>query len=226
MGFSYRQVGVDLSDPTRVILSPDGTDELPSIGASFRYDTRDLREYPKDGIFFNLSASKLGFGGVVNYASYQSDLRYYHLIFGNVSIATRLAGYLNSGTIPVYGRVFLGYGERIRGHFSQKREGDHRLLTSVEMRFPIIKTTYFDLDSGPDQFRGYSNNLKFGISGGIFFDSGAVWYQHRELHRNIFLSGFGAGLHFHLPYVDLIRVEYALDTYGSGEFIFDVGKSF
>jgi len=226
LGFSYRQLSVDLADPTQVTLSPDGTDELPGVGVSFNYDTRDLKEYPKKGIFLKFGASKTGFSDIIDYTSYSGDTRFYLPISGDISLGARLAGSFNSEGTPVYGRVFLGYEERIRGHFHEKREGNNCLLTGMELRFPILKIIYIDLDSGPNEFRGYSNNLKFGISGGLFFDSGAVWYDHTQLHHKQFISGFGAGFHFHIPYVDLLRVEYAFDMHGHGEFIFDLGKSF
>ena len=226
LGLSYRKLSVDLADPTQVTLSSDGTDELPGIGFSFNYDTRDLHEYPKDGIFIKLSTMKTGFGGSIDYNSYAGDLRYYLPIVGAISVGTRLSGNFNTGINPVYNREFFGYNERIRGHFYEKREGNNRILTSMELRFPIVQVFYVDLDSGPNYFSGYSNNLKFGVSGGIFFDSGAVWYDHNQLNRDQFISGFGAGLHFHLPYVDLLRVEYAVDMRGRGQVIFDLGKSF
>ena len=224
--FAYRQLSVDLAEPTQVIRSPDGKDELPQVGVTFNYDARDLYEYPKDGMYLKLTASKTGFGGNIDYTSYSGDLRYYFPFVGKISLGARLAGWFNSEGTPVYSRIFLGYDERVRGHFYQKREGNNRLLTNMELRFPILKIIYIALDSGPNQFQGYSNNLKFGISGGLFFDCGAVWYDHNQLNRDRFISGFGAGLHFHLPYVDLLRVEYSFDMSGNGEFIFDLGKSF
>jgi hypothetical protein len=89
-----------------------------------------------------------------------------------------------------------------------------------------LKVKYFDLNAGSDQYSGYSNNLKFGISAGIFFDTGMVWYNRSQVGLQNLDSGFGAGLHFHLPYIDLLRVEYGFDTDYKGELILDLEKSF
>jgi hemolysin activation/secretion protein len=79
------------------------------------------------------------------------------------------------------------------------------------------------LNIGVPLFVGdYGTNLPFGVSGAIFYDTGAVWKKLRLLNRTDFLSGFGAGLHFHVPYVDLIRFEVAMDTHKKSEFILDL----
>jgi hypothetical protein len=36
------------------------------------------------------------------------------------------------------------------------------------------------------------------------------------------MQGFGGGLHIHLPYIDLLRIEYAVDAHGKGQFISDL----
>ena len=58
------------------------------------------------------------------------------------------------------------------------------------------------------------------------YDFGAIWYQNERLNKEHYLSGFGAGLHFHLPYVDIFRFEVGFDKELNHEFIGEVMVSF
>jgi hypothetical protein len=72
----------------------------------------------------------------------------------------------------------------------------------------------------------YGRNLKFGISAALFADTGTLWFDGQEVSKQDFLTGYGASLDFHLPYVDLIRLTYALNEDGKGEGIIIFGVSF
>jgi len=206
-------------------LSPSGTDKLPNVGFSFRYDSRDLWEYPHKGEFVTLWASKTGFfSDHIDYLRYGADLRKY-IPIGTTTLAFRSAVNLSDGTIPVYDKVHFGFATRIRGHFRKRRTGDNLLLASAEFRFPIIPISFHDW--GP--FRGmgqYGSNLRFGVSGGLFIDTGNVWFQNDDFDTNDFISGWGAGLHFFLPYNGLIRLEYGFDENWNGQVIVDALVSF
>ncbi|MDZ7319091.1 MAG: hypothetical protein ONB11_08060, partial [candidate division KSB1 bacterium] len=77
-----------------------------------------------------------------------------------------------------------------------------------------------------EQMREYSSNLKFGISAGIFFDNGIVWYQQQTPSIRQVKSGFGAGLHFHLPYVEVFRVECGFNKQLKAQAIADIEVAF
>lgn len=206
-------------------LSASGTDHLPSVGLSFRYDSRDLWEYPHRGHYVNFWFTKTGwFGNDVDYVRYGADLRKYVPI-GPTTLAFRTAANLSSGTIPVYDQVHFGFLTRIRGHFRERHTGENLFISSAEFRFPIRKITYHNW--GPFQSMGrYGSNLRFGISGGLFIDTGVLWFQDEDRTQlmddpDVTLSGWGAGLHFFLPYNILIRTEYAFDEAWDGQFIID-----
>lgn len=217
-----------LSFPSEIVgitLSPSGTDHLPSVGMSFRYDNRDLWEYAHRGNYVNLWITKTGwFGNHVDYVRYGADLRKY-VPLGPTTLAFRSAANLSSGTIPVYDQVHFGFLTRIRGHFRERHTGENLFIGSAEFRFPIRGITYHDW--GPFQSMGrYGSNLRFGISGGLFVDTGVLWFQDEDRTQllddsKVTLSGWGAGLHFFLPYNFLIRTEYAFDEDWDGQFIID-----
>lgn len=217
MGYQQLTISPDTIDVT---LDPSGEDKLPSVGFSFTYDSRDLREYAHKGNFLNLWAIKTGFfSDFVDYTRFGADLRKYVPV-GPTTLAFRAATNLSHGKIPIYDQVHFGFLTRIRGHFSDRSAGENLLLGSAEFRFPIRKITYHDF--GPFESMGrYGSNFRFGISGGLFVDTGALWLQSQDLSEDHFTSGWGAGLHVFLPYNNLIRLEYAFNEDWDGQFIID-----
>jgi len=206
-------------------LSPKGKDYLPSILFSFQYDDRDLKQYPHQGWMISLWGKRVGKGKPIGYYRYGNDFRSYLPITHKLTLALRAATDLSAGKIPTYDRVYFGYLERIRGRFYEVREGENFAIGSVELRFPLLKIRYFDLEPLPG-LEGYSSNLKFGISAGIFFDTGATWFQREALTAQRFRSGFGAGIHFLLPYIDVFRLEGAFNLQGKAQGIAEVEVAF
>ncbi|MFQ5772008.1 MAG: hypothetical protein ACE5HX_15845, partial [bacterium] len=127
----------------------------------------------------------------------------------------------STGKIPIYDQVHFGFLTRIRGHFSERSSGENLLLGSAEFRFPILKITYHNW--GPFQSMGqYGSNFRFGLSAGLFVDTGALWFQDEKLSSHKFISGWGAGLHFFLPYMNILRIEYGFNEDWDGQMIVDL----
>jgi outer membrane protein assembly factor BamA len=175
----------------------------------------------------------------IHFWRYGADLRGYQKLYRGLSLGARAMTDLSKNKIPIYERVFLGYSNRVRGHFNSrvqevngrlvdlnKNEGENLAMASVELRFPILPWRYFSISDAP-MFGSYMQNMKFGISAGIFADYGRVWFQNNKRPR--FADGqrgYGAGLHFHLPYVNLLRLELAFDEDRRSEWIADIGVAF
>jgi outer membrane protein assembly factor BamA len=236
---------------TRLKFDPPirGTKHLPIVGLAFIHDQRDLFEYPRAGSYLKLWGQRTGFDREApNFWRYGADLRGYKKIYRNVSLAARFTTNLAKGAIPHYERVFLGYASRVRGHFNRnendafqspltgkpvtllKDEGENLLQAGVELRFPILPWRYFSIREVP-AFAAYLQNLKFGLSAGIFVDCGRVWFQKPPVDRPRRVLppqlGYGAGLHFHLPFpITLLRLELAFDEKGRSERIVDFGVAF
>ena len=217
------------TDPNGILptLSASGTDEWLTNLVNFRYDSRDLYEFPRRGWYLSTYWSKAGQkGDAINYSFAGIDLRKYFPLPGQMIFAVRSDLELSRGRVPYYRHLYLGYSERIRGYFYEEFEGDNRFVGSAELRFPIRKITYHSIFQDTP-FADYYRNLKFGISGGVFMDVGEVWYRQDGFTSQNLLKGFGLGLFFHLPYVDLLRLEYAFDENLNGQSIlFDLGVSF
>jgi len=216
----------EISAPdSAMTLTPSGKDILPSITATFQYDNSDLKEYPHRGWNLLLTGERSGNNRWLHYYQYGFDFRRYQPITTNTTLALRFAAMFSSGNIPVYDRFYFGYDERIRGRFYDIVEGENLLFSGIEFRFPLLKIRHIDIPPAPG-LEGYSSNLKFGISAGIFYDSGAAWFQDHKLTKHDFNSGFGVGIHFHLPYVNVFRVECGFNNQGDVQAIADVEKAF
>jgi len=226
--FTYLDVNVGyrrltLSDNSAGTLSPSGIDHLPQAGISFKYDTRDLWEYAHKGHYVRLWATQTGwFGRTVDYLRFGADVRKY-LPIGPTTLALHADANISHGDLPVYDLVHFGFLTRIRGHFSERRTGENAFVGSAEFRFPIRKITYHNW--GPFQSMGrYGSNFRFGISGGLFVDTGSLWRQGEE--PGDFITGWGAGLHIFLPYNNILRLEYAFDEDWNGQVIIDALMTF
>jgi len=240
LSFGYAELIYDPPEPAKT-LNPSGRDHLPSVGLAFRYDTRDLFEYPRSGVFLELWGKQTGLNSNhVHFWRYGGDFRGYKKIYRSLSIGARAMANLSQDRIPRYERVFLGYATRVRGYFhhrkdqvtgqeEKKDEGENLALASVELRFPILPWRYFSVSDAP-ALASYLQNMKFGLSAGIFADYGRVWFQDppADGSRRVLPPrfGYGAGLHFHLPYINLLRVELAFDEDGRSEWITDIGVAF
>ena len=229
---------------TRVSLLPEyqsfsvsgsGRDLVPNLSWLTRWDNRDLAEYPRKGTYLSLNVQRTGFARTQpEYWRMTVDGRFYQPVLGTSALAVRQLFILNSGFMPVYDRIFLGYNERVRGYYNLVLPDPARFaefpsysisLTSLEFRFPILPIRYFSIENGP-LIPSLFRNLKFGLSAGFFVDNAFVWRSAADIRLKDFYTGYGAGLHFHLPYIDVFRIEYALNKFGRGQLIFNAGISF
>lgn len=217
------------TDPKGILptLSSSGLDKWLTYFVSFRYDSRDLYEFPSRGLYLSTYWRKSGrHGDVINYSFAGVDFRKYFPLPWQMVFALRSDLEISRGQVPYYRHLYLGYSERIRGYFYEEFEGENRLVGSAELRFPIRKITYHSIFQDTP-FAEYYRNLKFGVSGGIFVDVGKVWYRKDGFSKQNLLKGFGLGLFFHVPYADLVRLEYAFDANMNGQLIlFDLGVAF
>lgn len=225
LSLTYQVVEVSSYRPLRTVSS-SGIDRFFSVTASYGYDSRDLREYPSRGLSLGASLTKHGLGtSDVNFARFGSDIRGYLPLNSLFTLAGRVTGSIVSGgTVPTYARMYFGYGERIRGYFKSVLEGENLLGSSIEFRFLLLPVRVFRLPTTllPDEFTVW----QFGISLAVFADAGTTWFRGEPLAVDRFLSGYGGGIRFLLPYGIVARTEYALNNYGKGQFILDFRTPF
>jgi len=207
-------------------VSTDGIDRYFYVTLNYQYDSRDLAEYPMLGTFVAFYVTKSGLGtSVVDFTRYGTDLRKYVPISPVFTLAGRCAGsVVSGGVVPTYARTYFGYGERIRGYFNDVYEGEDLATASLELRFTLLRPRVFQLTGTPipDEFAVW----RFGVSLALFADAGATWFRGEKLLPESFLSGYGGGINFLLPYGIIARIEYAFNNEGRGELILDFRTAF
>jgi outer membrane protein assembly factor BamA len=205
--------------------SKKSSEDIWGLKFYLRYDTRDLYAYPSTGWLNLFQITKYGiFQEFNNYWKLNLDIRNY-LDLGIFTLASRFNQNYLFGQIPIYRWNYIGFSERIRGHFFDVYQGNHIHTGSIELRFPILPVQYFSFDFIiiPEE---YQRNLKFGINAGIFVDSGIIWSKSKEYNLNNFHTGFGVGLHFRIPYVEVMRLDFGMNKNFDGQFMFEIGNAF
>lgn len=209
-----------------ISVSKDRIDRIYISGLGYSYDSRDLAQFPEQGVYFNTSFQYKGMGiNDIDYKIFNIDFREYRVIVGNLSAKWRFYTRQAYGSnIPFFDYSYLGYAERIRGHFKLTAEGNSSVLGSVEVKYPIIKKwdIEFNFPIIPKSLQTY----RVAVYAQSFFDAGNVTKQESDLMLKNFVTGYGCGLTFLvLPY-NIARLEVGLDKFGNKEWIFDLGISF
>jgi outer membrane protein assembly factor BamA len=202
-------------------------DRVLYCGAGYAFDTRDLAQFPKNGIYTSLDILWKGLGlNDINYQVYTFDFREYRPLFWDISGKWRFTSRLTSGkSIPFYDYSVLGYQERVRGYLHNVLEGNDYYLTSLEFFHPLIKDIDISLDFipvVPKQFLSY----RVALYTEIFGDAGAVKQRNKSISLRDFDSGYGFGFTFLILPYNLLRIELALNDKFNSEIVLDLGLSF
>jgi len=220
VSLGFRSLGNSESIPGHT-RSPTGTDNYLFGSLGYQYDTRDIIEYPMYGTMFRASLSKSGFGETdVDHFRTLVDFRRYIPVSNRLSIAGRAYTTIAGGTpLPHYSHVFIGYEEKVRGHFNDIYEGENLFISSIEARFRLLGPKYYEWSSSVvPEF----SVLRYGINLALFGDLGTTWYRDEAIHQLKPVKGFGGGIHLLLPYSGVLRLEYAFNEALDGEFIIDL----
>lgn len=217
----------DVSNPQAGwTVSPTGKDDFITLGATYIYDGRDIREYATSGSYAGLSVTKNGLGeSQVNLLRFGVDLRGYVPLGDDLSLCGRAFGSsLGGGNSPTYLHAYFGYYDRIRGYYSTILEGEDILGGSLELRFPLLAPRYKTVSIRflPPEFSVW----RYGLYAALFADGGTIWFRRDQVFQVPWYAGYGAGLHFLLPYSIVIRTEYALNQHGRGQFVLGFGAPF
>ena len=221
LNLGYQIVTVDEYLPGRT-NSPTGKDHVPYVRLDYSYDARDLREYPTRGPFVAFYAAWFGFGrSDVDHGRFGTDLRTYVSLPASLTLALRAHGTIaTGGTVPLYNHVYFGYGERLRGYYRTVFEGENLAGAGAELRYPLLaaRTIFVKLPLLPREFSAW----RFGIGLSLFGDTGAAWFRGDPVQIASFSSGYGAGVDFILPYSLVVRLQYARNDLGAGQYILDI----
>jgi outer membrane protein assembly factor BamA len=224
VGFNYIEAPLFFKGSN---ASKERIDRIFKLGFNYSYDTRDLIQFPSEGMLFSFYMQLKGLGiGNINYRIFNIDFREYRKIVGQLRAKWRFATRQTAGkSIPYYDFSYLGFEEAVRGHFHREREGNHYYLGSFELIHPVIKDIKITLDFIPLLPRELLT-YRLALYAQIFGDTGTTQLRGKPLKIKDFDTGYGAGLSLLLLPYNVIRFEAAFDEKQNIEFIFDLAVSF
>ena len=209
-----------------ISASNERIDRTVILGASYNYDTRDLRQYASNGLFAFASFELKGMGiNDIKYRIAYFDYREYRPIISSLVLKWRLAARLTNGKVPFYDYSYLGLGQRIRGHWDEQQEGNDLFIGLLELDYWILndyRLNLYWIPLLPNSLLSY----RVGLVWELFVDTGTTRLIGEPLALNQFSTGYGTGVSLLLlPYFTM-RIEYAVNEQFKGQWIFDIGASF
>ncbi len=223
-GYSYIETPFFIKG---ISASDSRIDHTPFVSFGYSYDTRDLIQFPREGL---LGAAVMEFKGLgndgINYNIFKLDFREYRPIIAGLHAKWRFTTRLTGGKlVPFYDLSYIGYDERIRGHYTEHLEGNNYYLGSMELYYPILKDIHISLDFVPLLPKSLLS-YRVALYTEVFGDAGTVKFKGEAISIKDIRSGYGAGLTLLILPYNVVRLEVGLDEYHNSEFIFNVAVSF
>ncbi len=186
------------------------------VKLGYAYDTRHYRPWPKQGkyIEFRLRLEQGINGDSFFYARPEIQASTYHSIIDGLYIALKADMGRSIGDVPWFRNYLLDQYNGIRTPYEDDLEGINTYGLSAELRGDILPITYITFKT-IEFFNPYTHDIKFGISWALFADSRAVDgkveypFVDYDLSKDGWDTAYGAGLIIHIPYREIIRLEYS-----------------
>jgi len=201
------------SDKPGITLSEDNSDRLPGLGAFIGYDSRDLWTNPRRGWWTEFDVLNRGgfLGGNGNYQQFNIDVRRFQPIAERHTLAFFSLTTLQTGTvgvdIPVSEDFHLGGTNTIRGWGLNSSIGKNQFINTAEYRYTLLKPRDFSI-------KGFTVFLGVLLAG--FTDFGIAWDESREFQSENFITGVGFGVRLLIPFVEVLRIDFAYGEPGQG----------
>ena len=210
-----------------ISASESRIDHILTNGVGYIYDTRDLIQFARTGVYINTTFDFKGLNADnINYRVFSIDFRNYIKLTQDLSIKGRIKSRLAmGGFVPYYDFSFFGYEDRIRGYYYDKREGNYSYLTSLEMNYPLIKDFNINLNFIPLLPKALFS-YRVAIYAELFADAGLTNLKGAAASIKNVDSGYGAGLTFLILPYSVFRIEYAINDLGKQQWILGIGTSF
>jgi outer membrane protein assembly factor BamA len=201
------------SDVADITLSENNRDWIPTLGFFLGFDSRDFWTNPQDGWWAEAEGLKRsGFlGGDGDYWTFNLDIRRFQPITGRHSLGLFSLTTFQTGrvgeNIPTHQDFHLGGTNTIRGWGLNSSIGKNQFINTIEYDYLLMRQRSFSVKG----FIAY-----IGIQLAAFTDFGIAWNEVSEFKADSFLTGIGFGVRFLVPFVDVIRVDFAYGEAGRG----------
>lgn len=206
-------------------VSGQTTERFPTLVLQYRDDSRDIRNYPLKGYFFNIDFVKDGFGlssddpsgtyAILQYKKFWEVSKAWHVA---ASCKFKVSG---QNDVPFYNQQALGYGgDLLRGYEYYVITGENFALLKTNLKFTLIKPGIIQM---PVNITKRFSKVPYALYVNAFSDAGYV--RDKRFAKDNFLSNswqysYGAGLDYVTYYDIVLRLDYAINKFGeSGFFI-------
>lgn len=205
--FNFLSLGSDTPGTT---LSQDNRDNTPSLAFFIGYDSRDFWTNPHRGWWNEVEVSKNGgfLGGDGDFWRVHFDVRRFQPLADRHTLAFFSLTTLQTGTVgvevPLYQDFHLGGTNSIRGWGLDSTRGKNQFINTLEYRYDLMT---------PKAWSVFGVSFYLGLQVALFGDLGIAW-ENSEGNR--WLDGYGVGLRLLVPFVDMIRLDFAFGEPGRG----------
>ena len=149
-----------------------------------------------------MSKSGGALGGPANFSNYLVDVRRYQPIadrhqltlFSLTSFRTGAPG----ETFPLWLEYEIGGANTIRGWSFASQVGKSQFINTLEYRYTLMKPHFFPL---------FGLNIRVAAQAAAFVDTGITWNKGDQFEGSNFLTGYGLGFRFLVPFIDVLRVD-------------------
>lgn len=205
------------SNLPEITLSDGKTDNIPEIGIFLDYDDRDQLTTTRMGWNNELQISRHGMYGIgeSDYWALTLDLRRYqplaerHVLF--LSALSRIRTGNVGEEVPVHQDFHLGGTNTVRGWNRDSGRGKNEFIGTAEYRYRVMEPR--KVLTGR-----FGDRVFIGFELALFADAGKAWGNSGDPGSDRFLSGYGLGLRMLMPFVNVIRLDFAFGEPGEGIF--------
>ncbi len=200
-----------------ITLSRTRTDQIPELGFFLDYDDRNKMVIANKGWNNEIQVSRHGLSGISESAYWELtlDFRRYqplterHGLFLSALSRTRTG---NIGQeVPVHQYFHLGGTNTVRGWHRDSGRGKNEFIGTAEYRYRVMEPK--KVLTGR-----FGDSVFIGLELSLFADAGKAWGNSRGPGNDRFMSGYGIGLKLLMPFVNVIRLEFAFGEPGEGIF--------
>jgi outer membrane protein assembly factor BamA len=191
------------SDTAGATLSSGARDSVWSLGGFVGQDSVDSRTNPHRGWLNELAVARHR-GSGAGFWRLTADVRRFQPIAERHTLVLSSVTTLQSGRtgadIPIYRDFHLGGANTIRGWDLDAARGKNEHITTTEYRYTLVE---------PRDFTVFGASFYAGLQAAAFTDVGIAWDDAEELAVSNLVDGYGFGLRVLLPFVDIVRLDFA-----------------
>ena len=188
-------------------------ERYPSILIEYRDDQRDIKTFPLEGYFLEVSARQSGlpgtrigtssfFRGHVSWAQYIPLGKRFNFSYG------MRQQFLIGKRVPFFDKQFIGWGYNLRGYENYVIDGSYLNLTKAEFKYAIVPRRMLHAGWIPlKKFRDFPIGLYLSMYGSAGYAYDGTFSNQDDTLKKKMLNGYGIGLNFLFIYDLLIRLE-------------------